>query len=238
MRPLLTAEWKNLILLTYVVDPAFLEVYLPKGLELDTYKGRTFVSFVAFEFTNTKLKGFPIPFHRDFPEVNLRFYVRRPLKDGGYERGVVFIKEIVPKKMVTWIANRLYNENYVTTPMSCESGLEEGKLTISHKLEWKNKDYRWVFKVQPEAYTPEEGTSYHFFKEHHWGFGLNKKGQLLQYRVEHPPWRVFPIEERFFLHLDYGHLYGDEWAFLNTRIPFNIMVAEGSEVKLFPAQRV
>ncbi len=238
MRPMFTAEWRNLILLTYVVDSSFLEEYLPKGLELDTFKGRTFVSFVAFEFKSATMRGFPIPFYRDFPVVNLRFYVRRPLATGGYERGVVFLKELVPKKTIAWMANRLYNEKYVTTPMSCSSESEHGQLVIEHQLEWERQDYRWRFRVNPISSMPAEGTSFDFFKEHHWGFGRNKRGELIRYRVEHEPWKVFNIEERFYLHLDFAHLFGDEWAFLNTQIPFNIMVAEGSPVKVYPAQRI
>ena len=36
-----------------------------------------YVSLVGFRFLNTRVLGVSIPFHRDFDEVNLRFYVRR-----------------------------------------------------------------------------------------------------------------------------------------------------------------
>ena len=91
MKPFITSNWQRLVLLTYDVEPFLLEDYLPKGLELDVYKGRTFVSFAAFDFLDTRVKGVKIPFHVDFPEVNLRFYVKQRLSDGQVRRGVVRI---------------------------------------------------------------------------------------------------------------------------------------------------
>jgi len=123
MRAFLTAEWKNLILLTYAVEPSILEAYLPKGLELDILKGKAYVSFVAFEFLNTRVKGIPIPFHINFPEVNLRFYVKE--KGGEQRRGVVFIKEIVPKTMIALVANKVYNEPYVAAALKGKSYMED-----------------------------------------------------------------------------------------------------------------
>lgn len=118
MRPFLTAEWKNLILVSWAIDPSLLEARISQGTELDSHEGNTYVSLVAFEFLNTRVRGVAIPGHRDFIEVNLRFYVRRDDR-----RGVVFIKEIVPKPMIAWVARTVYGEPYET--WSCSGGGEE-----------------------------------------------------------------------------------------------------------------
>lgn len=234
MRPFLTAEWKNLILLTYAVEPKLLEPHLPNGLELDIYKGKAFVSFVAFEFLNTRVKGIPIPFHINFPEVNLRFYVRHKPKDKKEKRGVVFIKELVPKKMIALVANKVYNEPYVAIPMKGSSHTRDDKVFMNYEMTMGGQKHSWKFIANHTPYTPSSDSTEHFFKEHEWGFGTNHKGQTMNYKVEHPVWRIYPLEDRFKLNVDFGLIYGGQWSFLNLQIPYNIMVAEGSPIKVFP----
>ncbi len=234
MKPFLTAEWRHLILLTYAVDPVMLEPHLPKGLELDLYKEKAFLSFVAFDFLKTRVKGIPIPFHINFPEVNLRFYVKRKDKGETIRRGVVFIREFVPKFMIAWVAQKIYNEPYLSTKMKSSATILGDEKIIKHSLQFGGVEHSWKFACKTESHLPEEGSTEHFFKEHEWGFGTNHKGQLMVYRVEHPFWKIYPLSKRFELKVDFGVLYGDKWSFLNQQIPYNIMIAEGSPIKVFP----
>lgn len=234
MKPFLTAEWQRLILLTYDVDPFLLEEYMPKGLELDLYKGRAFVSFVAFDFLKTRVKGCKIPFHTNFPEINLRFYVRHTDKEGTVKRGVVFIKEFVPKFFIAEVANRVYNEPYSAIKMTSNYEIEDESLTISHWLEKDNIEHELKFVVKNKPYFPPEDSTEHFFKEHEWGFGATKGGKLTMYRVEHPKWRVYPLKTRFESKIHFDKLYGETWTVLNGKLPYNILVAEGSAIKVFP----
>src|ERR1700719_4324765 len=111
LRTFLTAEWRDLVLFSFEAPPALFEPFLPHGVELDDWRGRTFFSLIGFRFLKSRLLGGPIPFHGNFPEVNLRFYVRRQTPE-GVRRGVVFLQEMVPKRVVTTLARRLYGENY------------------------------------------------------------------------------------------------------------------------------
>src|SRR5436305_10870786 len=108
----LTAAWHHLVMLNYEVPPALLASRVPAGTSLDFWNGKTYLSVVGFLFLQTKVLGIPIPFHRDFEEVNLRFYLRREER-----RGVGFIKEIVPLRAIAAVARIVYNENYVALPM-------------------------------------------------------------------------------------------------------------------------
>ncbi len=119
----LTAQWRKLIMAQYEVAPELLRPRLPPGLELDLYGGRCFVSLVGFLFDRVRIVGLPIPFHTQFEEVNLRFYVRRPMPDGSYRRGVVFLSEIVPRAAITAVARTLYGEAYSTARTAHEWGL-------------------------------------------------------------------------------------------------------------------
>ena len=104
----LTAKWLNLAMINYEVDPEMLVPYVPCGTEIDTWNGKTLMSVVGFLFKDTRVSGIRIPFHVNFEEVNLRFYVRRRRRD-ELRRGVVFIKEIVPKTAIALVARVAYN---------------------------------------------------------------------------------------------------------------------------------
>ena len=154
MKPFLTAEWRRLILLTYAVDPSLLLPHLPDGLELDMRDGRAFVSFVAFDFLHTKVKGIPFPFHTNFPEINLRFYVRH-----GETRGVCFLKELVPRRMIALVANKVYNEPYEYTPMT-SSHSEEGKqLIVNHQFQYGGQSHSVCFIAENRPYFPPQDLS-------------------------------------------------------------------------------
>jgi hypothetical protein len=218
MSVFLTAEWNYLINITYAVDPKVLLPYLPQGLNLDIIDGKAFVSFVAFEFNDVKVKGFKIPFHRKFPEINLRFYVNRNGK-----RGVVFIKEFVPKH---------YNEPYSAVKMNHDLQKSEIELKVSHsiciKSEWQNIEV----VAENKPFTPSINSTEHYFKEHEIGFGKDKKGNTLEYKVEHPIWEIYPIK-KIESTICFEKTYGKEWAFLDSEKPFSTLLAKGSKIKVF-----
>ncbi|MBC7641208.1 MAG: DUF2071 domain-containing protein, partial [Flavobacterium sp.] len=72
----LTAEWNDLVLINYIIDQKILEKYVPKGTELDLWNGKCYISLIGFMFENVNVLGIKIPFHINFEEVNLRFYVK------------------------------------------------------------------------------------------------------------------------------------------------------------------
>ena len=127
----LKAEWRKLILLNYEVPEEVLLPYLPYGTELDKWDRKCLVSLVGFKFVNTRMLGIKIPFHINFEEANLRFYVKR-IENGELKRGVVFIKEIVPKFAISTVANLLYHENYETMPMRHEWQEFDKEIQVSY----------------------------------------------------------------------------------------------------------
>jgi uncharacterized protein len=227
----LSARWENLILLTYAVDPATLTNLLPPGVTLDTIKGNAFVSLVAFDFLETKVKGIKFPFHTNFPEINLRYYVRYKEK-----RGVMFVKEFVPPSFISLFANLLYNEKYSSATL--KSSISKGdKILLNHTLKYRGKKYELNIEASDKPYMPPEESAEHFFKEHEWGFGTTRSGKPLVYRVEHPFWKIFPVI-KFDHNFDFEAIYGKKWASLNEKTPVNITFAEGSEVRIFAAEKL
>src|SRR5205809_3945517 len=192
-RVFLSAGWRNLIMANYIVAPGLLKGYLPCYTELDTYNGDHYVSLVAFLFENVKVQGRSFPFHKYFEEVNLRFYVRYK-ENNIWKRGVVFMKEIVPRRMISFIANTLYGENYTTHAMKHKFNETQNELSVNY--EWKVGN-RWdhiscVAEKKPDAIianSPEE-----FITEHYWGYTFINKQCTGVYEVAHPKWRIHKVK--------------------------------------------
>ena len=224
----LTARWSNLCLLTYAVPPALLERRLPRGLSLDLREGWAFVSLVAFDFLDTRVLGVPWLGYRDFPEINLRFYVRH-----GEERGVVFIREFVPRRLVAFLARAVYGEPYVAAPMSNRITEDERRITVEHRLRFGGRANRVMVVGRKPGVMPDADSTEHFFKEHQWGFGSGRGGACIRYEVAHPHWACYPVES-FELDWDWRGAYGEEFAFLGEAEPCSVVLAAGSAISVFP----
>jgi hypothetical protein len=224
----LTAEWRDLAMLNYVVDPALLRALVPAGTELDFFEGRTFVSLVGFRFVHTRVLGMVLPFHENFDEVNLRFYVRR---DG--QRGVVFVKEIVPRFAIAAVARWVFNENYVALPMSHSMG------DTAVEYGWRYRRSRFSLRVEFEGQPvfPAAGSIEQFITEHYWGYAAQRDGGTLEYKVAHEPWRVWTATNAAFTG-DASGLYGPALAAVLRSKPHSAFLAEGSPVTVHRGERI
>ena len=227
----LNAQWQNLVMVNYEVSPEILQKYLPYKTELDFWNNRCYVSIVGFRFLETKVLGIKFPFHTNFDEVNLRFYVRYN-DNGTWKRGAVFIKEIVPKAMITFIANTLYNEKYATHPCKHEIQNIDNQLFV--KYLWKSKGLWNHVEVKADlAANPIlAGSEEEFITEHYWGYAGYSTKKTNEYQVQHPRWNVHKVNSYDIL-CDFEELYGSEFAFLGSASPTSVLLAEGSEVSIF-----
>ncbi len=232
----LTAEWRSLVMLNYAVDPAILARHLPRGVELDLWRDEALVSMVGFRFLHTRVLGLAIPFHQDFDEVNLRFYVRRRVEE-GWRRGVVFVREIVPRSMIALVARVAYNEPYLGLPMRhCVPPVGEGG---RFEFGWKFRE-TWCglgAETMGEPVPLVEGGAEEFIFEHYWGYTRQRDGSTAEYQVEHPRWRAWQTS-RSWLTGELGALYGAEFGDVLGGAPQSAFVAEGSEVAVRRGMRL
>lgn len=235
--PFLTAEWRWLVMLNYAVDPALLRPLVPAGTELDEWGGVTYASIVGFLFQRTKVLGIPIPFHRDFEELNLRFYVRRKGPE-GWRRGVVFVKEVVPRVAIAAVARWIYGENYVALPMRHRVELSP-RTGGSVEYGWRTGG-RWA-SVRAEVRGPArplvEGSEEEFITEHYWGYAAQRDGGCVEYQVEHPRWNVWRAEQAV-LDCDVAALYGPAFAGPLSAPPRSALVADGSPIIVRQGRRI
>ena len=231
----LTAEWQKLAMVNYEIDPDLLTPYVPYGTILDLFEGTCYVSLVGFMFTDTKLKGVSIPFHKNFEEVNLRFYVKY-FENGYWKRGVVFIKEIVPKPALTFVANKLYKEHYQTLPMQHRWDSNDEHQTVDYRWKVKNQWQQIEVKAAHHAVPMQLGSETEFIAEHYYGY-TKQNNKTFEYKVKHPRWDVFPVID-YNIDVDFGLNYGSAFSVLNDQKPLSVVLAEGSEISVGNKLRV
>jgi uncharacterized protein YqjF (DUF2071 family) len=232
MRKFLTAKWIDLIMANYEVEPRLLSCRVPAGTELDLHESRCFVSLVGFMFLDTRVLGFLVPFHINFEEVNLRFYVKRELDD-ELRRGVVFIKEIVPRAAIAAVARTLYGEPYEAWRMSNYRDSDE----VAYA--WSNAgcENRLAVKRGTSLGVPDSGSHGEFIIEHYWGYTKRSENRTDEYKVEHPKWELFAADEKK-VDVDFGATYGNEFAFLTGQKPYSVLLAKGSEIAVYKGERI
>jgi hypothetical protein len=238
VRPFLTAEWRYVAMLNYRVAPELLAPLAPAGTELDAFHDVTYLSLVAFMFSNTRVLGAAIPFHRTFEEVNLRFYVRRRGADGEIRRGVVFIREIVPRAAIALVARAAYNEPYVALPMRHQI-TRRGGGGVRAEYRWRTPSGWNVLEAnadgEPAPIAP--GSRDEFITEHYWGYTRQRDGGTVEYQVTHPRWNVWPAT----IALDgtgFVSLYGDTLGEAVRARPDSAMIADGSAVAVHMPRRL
>jgi len=249
--PFLRAQWRNLLLINYEVDPALVLSRAPRGTELDLREGKCLVSLVGFLFGETRVKGIPVPFHRNFEEVNLRYYIKRATP-AETRRAVGFVKEIVPQRATAWMARALFNENYIACPMEHALELATGLTRNAFPMIRESVrpggrvEYAWheggrrhriagTRASEWASLTP--GSEEEFIAEHYWGYAAQKDGGTVEYQVVHEPWRACRVEH-LEIDIDFGKVYGPEWQAPLSRTPVSAFLAEGSEVSVMGGVKI
>lgn len=238
-RPFLTARWEYLLFYNFECPRAFLEPHVPAGTTLDEWNGRTYVSLVAFLFRDTLVRGIPIPCHRTFEEVNLRFYVRRQDAGGELRRAVVFVKELVPKRAIAAVARRYYNEPYIAVPMSSVIDLDGprgGLIAYFWSIDRQPYGVQATIPPGPPGETAA-GSLDQFITEHYWGYTRQRDGGTIEYEVQHPRWPVWH-PSAWALEGDMGELYGPEFRQILHGTPSSVLAAPGSAVAVAPGRRI
>jgi uncharacterized protein YqjF (DUF2071 family) len=226
----LTAQWRHLAMINYEVDPDVLAPLAPAGTELDFHEGRTFVSLVGFLFEDVRLRGAGIPWHRNFAEVNLRFYVRRDLPD-EIRRGVVFIKEICPLPAVTAVARWCYGENYFTHAMRHAVEDHPQRASAEFAIWTAGSWQRFRVAGQGRLHAPERESEEHFIIDHYWGYTRRSSTRTSEYQVAHSPWKVRPACHAE-IDCDFAALYDQPFAEALSRRPSSVLLADGSAVSV------
>lgn len=232
MKKFLTARWQDLIMVNYEVEPSLLASRVPAGTEIDLFDGKCFVSLVGFMFLDTRVLGIPIPFHINFEEVNLRYYVKRELPKET-RRAVCFVKEIVPRYAIATVARVMYGEPYECWKMDHE----RMNKTVSYSWSKSGITNNLSVDIRESLGVPAVGSHGEFIIEHYWGYTSRGNGRVDEYKVEHPKWELFATINEI-INVDFAAAYGDEFAFLSDLKPYSVLLATGSEVAVYKGKTI
>lgn len=224
----LSAAWRNLLFANYAIDPHVLMPFVPEGTTLDFHGDSCYISLVAFQFENTKVFGVPAFHWSNFDEINLRFYVSRPLSNGGEQTGVVFIKEIVPSRFIAWIARTLYGENYVAMDIDHEITIGQ-TLGITYTCSTNELSSRFSAVVSLDSETTYEEGLKPYITEHYWGYSAPDQNTTVEYEVKHPRWPVNRVMEHT-INFDFESLYGAPFKLLSEIKPTSVFYCKGSDI--------
>ena len=242
MQKFLTAEWRDLILVNYEVDPALLAPRVPHGVEVDLHEGRCFVSLVGFMFLNTRVLGIPIPYHVNFEEVNLRFYVKRETANES-RRGVVFVKELVPRRAITFVARTLFGEPYETAIMRNYNdpgkvSYRFGKLPQPRARKFTHLASESIKVTRGDCIgVPAQGSHEEFIIEHYWGYTSRGATRTDEYKVEHPKWETYATRHPR-VKVNFARGYGEDFKFLNAATPYSVVLAKGSPISVYFGEKL
>ena len=224
----LKANWENIIMVNYEIDPKILIPFLPKGVEIDLFNGKCYISLVGFMFKKTKLFNIPIPWFGTFEEINLRFYVVRR-ENNEIKRGVVFINETIPYPIVAWMANKLYKEHYTVVPT---------KHAITNEVKIKKVEFEWFINKKWNSIYVESSTKSSpmkqdslekFIYEHYYGYTKIDESKTEEYKLQHPSWKTNEVIN-YNIDCDFEAMYGKSFSVLNQTKPEAVFIAEGSSV--------
>jgi uncharacterized protein len=241
LRPFLTAEWRYLAMLNFEAPPSLLRPLVPRGTELDTFNGTSLVSVVGFRFLQTRVLGVAVPLHRDFDEVNLRFYVRRRDSNQSWRRAVVFVRELVPRRAIALVARWCYNEPYSAVPMRHELDMAAAGHgapgRVRYAWQWLGRWHHLEVRTRGLPLVPPVDSEAAFITEHYWGYTAQRDGGCKEYQVSHPQWRVWEADGGS-LDCDATTLYGAGFAECMSGPPRSAFLAEGSAVTVYAGTRI
>lgn len=227
----LKANWENIIMVNYEIDPQLLIPFLPKGVDLDLFNGKCYISLVGFMFKNTKLFNVPIPFFGNFEEINLRFYVKRTEENNIIKRGVVFINETIPYPIVAWVANKLYNEHYTVVPT--KHNINKTSSSQNIEFEWMlNKKWNSIYvEASNESESMKNNSLEKFIYEHYYGYTKINESKTEEYKLQHPSWKTHKVYD-YKINCDFEAMYGKAFSVLNNTKPEAVFIAKGSSVAI------
>ena len=148
----------------------------------------------------------------------------------------MFIKEIVPKPALTFVANTVYKENYETLPTHHLWQQTKEQLTVEYQ--WRKQVWHSLKVIaDPIPVEIAEGSEEEFITEHYWGYARVNNTVTSEYEVVHPRWMVYPVQQ-YAINVDFAAVYGTSFSFLQSLSPQSVFLAEGSEIQVKAGKRI
>jgi uncharacterized protein YqjF (DUF2071 family) len=186
---LMTQTWLDLLFAHWPVAPAHLEGKVPPEFPLDLFDGRAWVGIVPFQMTNVAPRGVPsLPWISEFPELNVRTYVRVSDRPGVY-----FFSLDAGSSVAVQVARSLLNLPYYAASMRVQptsTGVEYASQRTDDQSAVLTGSYGptgSVLVAQPDSLE-------YFLTERYCLYNLDHRGRPYRLEIHHPPWQLQPAE--------------------------------------------
>ena len=234
-KTLYAAEWREIVVINFEIDPKLLRNFIPPKTELDFFNETSFVTLMARACKNVKPYGWPIVFAKSIDQILLRFYVKRKVGD-TWRRGVCLIRDYLPKRKASFFLNWMFKHSFTQVPIkrtssNFESGLPTQLPTVEYQ--WTTGDYVNHIKVNARSQMrqQEQETKESFVLDHHYGYTV-KEGKTYEYYVEYSPWAMWDAQSGSF-DCDTENVFGRPFVRALKQRPASVFLARGSDVIIY-----
>lgn len=183
-------SWANLAFLHWPMPADALRAKLPPELELDTHDGTAWLGIVPFEMRDVHPGGMPaFPTTREFPEVNVRTYVRH-----NGRAGVWFASLDAASLLAVIGARATTGLPYFHARMSSRADASGVTYASDRRAARAPKaSLRVRYGPTGDVFTSTAGSLEHFLTERYSIF-IKRASKLKRLDVEHVPW---PLQNGF-----------------------------------------
>lgn len=182
---IMTQTWNDLLFAHWPLDPGLLVPKIPSAMQLDLFEGLAWIGIVPFRMTNVSVRGLPaLPWISEFPELNVRTYVRV-----GSRSGVYFFSLDASSALAVKAARALFCLPYYTASM--EVRVEGKGVQYTSRRTHRGArpaELRASYQPSGKVFRPEAGSLEYFLTERYCLYTLDRSSRLRTVDIHHPPW--------------------------------------------------
>jgi uncharacterized protein len=180
----MTQTWHDLLFAHWRVDRSELRSKVPPAFELDLFWGEAWIGIVPFHMTNVAPRGVPsLPWVSEFPELNVRTYVRV-----GDRPGIYFFSLDAGSTVAVHTARTLLNLPYHAASMVVSRTQTGGVEYDSSRSSDPTAEFRGRYAPIGSPFVADKGSLEYFLTERYCLYHVNHQGVPYRLEIHHPPW--------------------------------------------------
>jgi uncharacterized protein YqjF (DUF2071 family) len=181
----LRMKWHDLLFAHWAVPAAQLRPLVPSALELEEFDGSAWLGVVPFLMTGTMLRGLPdVPSFSDFPEINVRTYVRF-----GDKPGVWFFSLDADNRLAVLAARFWTGLPYFTARISMRRGEERVDYYTQRLDSPRGLVFDASYAATSQPAPAPRGSIEEWFTERYCLYTVDD-GRVNRLEIHHPPWQL------------------------------------------------
>jgi uncharacterized protein YqjF (DUF2071 family) len=185
---LMTQTWRDLLFAHWRIDPQLLRAKVPSQFPLDLFDGDAWIGVVPFRMTNVGPRGLrSLPGVSEFPELNVRTYVRV-----GDKPGVYFFSLDAGNWLAVQAARTVLNLPYYRAAMRVRP--VAGAFAYESRRLGGAAEFAATYEPDGDVFVPTAGSLESFLTERYCLYNLDRRGVPYRLDIHHPRWSLQPAK--------------------------------------------